>query len=50
VLTAGAVTDLLHGTTALGYAVLRPDHRRAALLSAAVAFAFAASGLRRARA
>lgn len=49
VLTTGAVTDLLHGGSALAYAALRPDRRRAALLSAAVAFTFAAEGLRRAR-
>jgi hypothetical protein len=49
VLTAGAATDALHGATALGYAALRPDHRRAALLSALVAVSFAAADVRRAR-
>ena len=49
VLTAAAATDLLHGATALGYAALRPDHRRAALLSAGIAVAFGVADLRRAR-
>ena len=49
VLTAGAATDLLHGATALGYAALSPEHRRAALISAGVAFTFGTSGLRQAR-
>jgi hypothetical protein len=50
VLVAGAATDALHGTTALTYAAVSPEHRRAALLSASVAFAFAVADVRRARA
>lgn len=41
----GVVVNLLHATTSVGFGIVRPSWRRAALTDAAVAVAFAALGI-----
>ena len=41
----GVVVDLLHGSTSIGFAVMRPRWRRPALIDGAVAAGFAVLGI-----
>ncbi len=49
-IAVGAGVDLVHAATMIGWAILVPRHRRAAMANAAAAFGFATAGLLAARA